>query len=297
MISRNRVLLLDVTSAAGAAAQLIPYAEAWRWQRALLSARVNARDNASRASLPDVIFTLEHAPVYTLGRAAQSGDLRFGQSGVAGAEMACGSASLPSLPGFDVVAVDRGGKITYHGPGQLVVYPLLDLKRHREDLHWFVRSIEEVIITSLRAVAGLAAFRRAGSPGVWVGQPGAERKIAAVGMNASKWATQHGFAVNVDAGSVAAFDRIVPCGIADRGVTSIAHEVGAWGSEGMAEFKLHTLSAFSSVFDVDIDASVGKQPLSAAAARARATELSREWEAKAAASEAQQLTEARGSRG
>ena len=90
--------------------------------------------------------------------------------------------------------------------------------------------------------------------------------------------------MNVDAGSVAAFDRIVPCGIADRGVTSIAHEVGAWSSEGMAEFKLHTLSAFSSVFDVDIDAGFGQQQLTAAAARARATELCREWEAKAAAS-------------
>jgi lipoyl(octanoyl) transferase len=267
MARARAALLFDLTA-------LPPtrYTTAWAWQRAILGARTRAADAAARAAVPDVVLALEHAPVYTLGRNASLSDLRFGSSGTpmsaptADAAGSCsraagaadGGGALPAGPdGADVVRVDRGGKITYHGPGQLVVYPLLDLKRFREDLHWYVRSVEDVVIRALVREAALAAFRRAGCPGVWVGRAGAERKIAAVGMNASKWATAHGFAINV-APTLARFDAIVPCGIADRGVTSVAAELGAGAPPpDFARFTRGVLEEFSNVFDVALDARAG----------------------------------------
>lgn len=247
--ARGAAVLFNVASLAPT-----PYVQAWSWQRAILSARTSAPTDAARAAVPDVVIALQHAPVYTLGRAASVSDLRFGGGGACVDE----AADLPAGPGgADVIRVDRGGKITYHGPGQLVVYPLLDLRRHREDLHWYVRSIEDVLVRVLAREASLHAFARTGAPGVWVGAPGRERKIAAVGMNASKWATAHGFALNV-APNLAAFDAIVPCGIDDRQVTSIAAELGA--SAQPPSFDAITravLTEFEHVFDVDLDATGG----------------------------------------
>ena len=280
---RNRALLFDFPCSIP-----IPYAEAWRWQRALLGARTSARDAGVRATLPDVIFALEHKSVYTLGRAARVADLRFGQSDIANGVGDAGGVLPPSPRGADVVAVDRGGKVTWHGPGQLVVYPLLDLKlRFRCDLHWYVRGVEESIIIALREGAGLHAFRRAGSPGVWVGGVNSERKIAAIGMNASKWATQHGFAINV-APDLRAFDDIVPCGIADRGVTSIKQELGAENdifTLSNKTFKEKALSALAKVFDLEYQAAVAvtggdvNDTEMGKATRDRAGVLTREWEA------------------
>jgi lipoyl(octanoyl) transferase len=188
---------------------LVPYSVAWGWQQALLANRIGGAPGAEL--LRDVVFFLEHPHVYTLGRAATRAHLLF--------DPAAGAVDA------EVHTVERGGKVTYHGPGQLVVYPLLALGRYVKDLHWYVRTIEEALIATL-ADFGVPAGRAAGYPGVWV-EPGAptERKIAQVGMNCSKWVTTHGLALNV-APDMRYFSHIVPCGIDDRPVTSMAGELG-----------------------------------------------------------------------
>jgi len=133
----------------------------------------------------------------------------------------------------------------------LVVYPILDLRAFRADLHWYVESIEEVIIKSLKLGGGVSAFRVKGSPGVWTGVEGSgrERKIAAVGMNCSKWYTQHGFAINVNP-NLSHFEYIVPCGVAERGrVTSLEQESGGMA---LGEFKAVALKCFEEVFECDL---------------------------------------------
>ena len=241
---------------------LTPYATALAWQRALFRARTEgAGAAAAAAEHPNLVLALEHAPVFTLGRAASLADLCFPAAAAAAAAAAPaaaadGDAPLPPAPaGFAVHHVERGGKVTYHGPGQLVVYPLLDLRRFRADLHWYVTSVEEVVIRGLASASGGAtrAFRLPGSPGVWLGAPGRERKVAAVGMNSSKWFTQHGLAVNV-CPDLAHFAHIVPCGIRDRAVTSLAAEAAARGEDppSLAHVKAHVLAAFSDVFNCDL---------------------------------------------
>lgn len=185
----------------------VPYLRAWRWQQELLRRRVEQPPAELEAPGPlrDVVIFLQHPPVYTLGRAATRAHLLF--------DPAAGAVDA------EVHAVERGGKVTYHGPGQLVVYPVLNLARFRKDLHWYVRTVEEVVITSLRRF-GIDAGRAEGYPGVWV----QDRKIAQVGMNCSKWVTSHGLAINVDP-DMRYFGHIVPCGIDDRPVTSMAAEL------------------------------------------------------------------------
>ena len=199
---------------------LTPYVTAWDWQRDMIRRRCELPpdDVSSGGGDPgapltgisserwrafrDVVFMLQHPPVYTCGRSTAAGDLRFtpGDGRVAA----------------EVHAIDRGGKITYHGPGQLVVYPVLDLTRYRKDLHWYVTTIEDVIIGALGEL-GVTAHRARGYPGVWVG----DEKVAQVGMHCTKWYTMHGFAINVDP-DMSYFNHIVPCGIADKAVTSLA---------------------------------------------------------------------------
>jgi lipoyl(octanoyl) transferase len=118
----------------------------------------------------------------------------------------------------------RGGDVTYHGPGQLVGYPILDLNPDRRDVHRYVRDLEDVLIHAIKTF-GITGTRVPGLTGVWVGPPGREEKIAAIGVRISRWITSHGFALNV-ATDLSHFDLIVPCGIADRGVTSIERQVG-----------------------------------------------------------------------
>jgi len=245
--------------------RLTPYATALAWQRALFHARTEGPLPATPH--PNVVLALEHPPTFTLGRAASPSDLRFPASAATAATAAppppldAAEEPLPAAPpGFALHQVERGGKITYHGPGQLVVYPLLDLRRFRADLHWYVASIEEVVIQGLAAASGGAtrAFRLPGSPGVWVGPRGLERKVAAVGMNSSKWFTQHGLAINV-CPDLAHFEHIVPCGIRDRAVTSLAAEAAARGEPppALAHIKAHVLAAFSEVFNCDLVAQAG----------------------------------------
>jgi lipoyl(octanoyl) transferase len=192
---------------------LVPYTEALDFQRAVARARITG------AVPEDVLLLVEHPPVVTLGRRTQATSLPFG-------------ADLLRARGVEVFEVERGGDVTLHAPGQLVGYPVIDLKRHRKDLHWYLRQVEEALI---RAVApfGVRGGRHAGYTGVWTGDgdpAGADwaprRKMASIGVHARDWVTWHGFALNVTADPLAYFDLIVPCGIAGVEMTAVAREAG-----------------------------------------------------------------------
>ncbi|HSD32404.1 MAG TPA: lipoyl(octanoyl) transferase LipB [Gemmatimonadales bacterium] len=172
----------------------VPYRAALAWQRALAEERIAGRRG-------DLLLLLEHDPVVTLGRTSDSGNLL-------------------QTEGLDVVEVERGGDVTYHGPGQLVGYPILDLSRYRQDLHWYLRTLEDALIAAL-ARLNIAAGREPGRTGVWTGG----RKIASIGVHVKRWVTWHGFALNVTT-DLKAFDRIVPCGIPGVVMTSIEREGG-----------------------------------------------------------------------
>lgn len=172
---------------------LMAYEQAWQWQRDRLEER---RQNPD---LSDVVLLVEHPPVYTLGKGSTTDYLKF---------------DLERAP-HPVVRIERGGEVTHHAPGQLVGYPILNLKRHTPDLHHYLRQLEEVIILTLSSV-GLRGERIAGLTGIWV--EGA--KVAAIGIKVSRWITMHGFALNV-CPDMSGFEAIVPCGIGDRPVASL----------------------------------------------------------------------------
>ena len=180
----------------------LAYEAAARWQELLVERRLGSDGT-------DCLLLLEHPPVYTLGRGA---DPRFLGAGAAG-----------DIP---VVRTTRGGQVTYHGPGQLVGYPIVDLRGHRQDVRWYVREIEQVLIDAL-AVLGLVADRVQGLPGVWV----AGRKIGSIGIAIRRWVTWHGFALNV-AADLEAFAAITPCGIEGVRMTSVAREGGPADVDG-----------------------------------------------------------------
>jgi len=179
----------------------VPYRDAWALQQRWAELR-------RAGEIPDRLLFLEHPPVITLGRNA----LR---------EHLLSSSELLAAEGIEVVETNRGGDVTFHGPGQLIGYPILDLGRIRKDVVWYVRTLEEAILRTL-AELGLAAGRRSGMTGVWVG----ERKVAAIGVHISRWITSHGFALNVDT-DLGYFRHIVPCGIASYPVTSLLELLGA----------------------------------------------------------------------
>ena len=170
-----------------------------------LQARLVADRQAGR--IPDTLLLLEHDPVFTLGRIAKREHLLFPE------------AELRAR-GFEVYETGRGGDVTYHGPGQVVGYPILDLAPDRCDVHRYVRDIEEVLIRTC-ADYGVAARRVSGMTGAWVGQ----EKIAAIGVRIARWVTSHGFAFNVS-GDLTPFSLIVPCGLRGRGVTSLERLLG-----------------------------------------------------------------------
>ena len=179
----------------------VPYASALHLQRDVARRRITGEIEE------DVLILLEHPPVVTLGRTAKEGHL-------------VASPERLQARGVEVFEVERGGDVTFHGPGQLVGYPIFDLKRHRRDLHWYLRQVEEALIVSL-AEFGIPAERSSGYTGVWT----RGRKIASIGVHARDWVTWHGFALNVMT-DLSFFDLIVPCGIPDVRMTSIAREVG-----------------------------------------------------------------------
>lgn len=154
-------------------------------------------------SLGDELLLLEHEPVYTIGRTPDQTSLR-------------GVAHLP----YPLFPINRGGQATYHGPGQLIGYPIIDLRQCGQDLHRYLRWLETLLVETLAEV-GLSATTRPGVTGVWID----DRKIASIGVGVRHWITMHGFALNV-CGDLAPFDQIVPCGIANVTMTSIARETG-----------------------------------------------------------------------
>jgi lipoyl(octanoyl) transferase len=177
----------------------VPYAEGVDLQKRLVEQR-------KEDAIPDQLLLLEHPPVITLG--VKTRDDR--------SHIVAPPARLKE-EGVEVVETGRGGDVTYHGPGQLVGYPIIDLRPDRCDVHRYVRDLEEMLI---RAVSrfGVTAARMPGLTGVWVG----DEKLAAIGVRIARWITSHGFALNVTT-NLGHFDFIVPCGIADKGVTSLAH--------------------------------------------------------------------------
>ncbi len=188
----------------------LPYADALDLQRRVARARI------SGAIDEDVLLLVEHPPVITLGRSTKGTSLPLTVEAI----RACG---------VEVHEVERGGDVTFHGPGQLVGYPIVDLKRHRKDLHWYLRQVEQGLIDAL-GTFGLAAGRYPKYTGVWTGDGEGEafvprRKIASIGVHARDWVTWHGFALNVTT-ALSYFDLIVPCGIAGVDMTSVARETG-----------------------------------------------------------------------
>ena len=198
-----------------------PYTEAWDLQRALAAA-------VSQGAIPDTIVLLEHAPVVTLGRRTDANELH-----------------VPEGADVEVVETDRGGKSTYHGPGQLVCYPILDLRRHGEDVKKYVRDLEEALIRTM-APLGVQATRIEGLTGIWVERP--PRKIASIGVRISKWVTTHGYALNVDLDPAPFTEWITACGLEDAAFTTIARELGR--PVTVDEVRPLARSAVGEVFDL-----------------------------------------------
>jgi lipoyl(octanoyl) transferase len=203
---------------------LVPYADALALQHRIVEAR-------QRGALNDVLLLLEHPPVFTLGRNAR-------------AENILASRETLRANGIDVFRVERGGDVTYHGPGQLVGYPILALRDFRLDVGWFVRSLEETLIRAL-ADFGIRGARVEKLIGVWVG----DAKIAQIGARIEQWITYHGFALNT-APNLAHFDLIVPCGIRDKSVTSIARVLNA--PIEMRAVRERVATQFAKVFSVEL---------------------------------------------
>lgn len=196
------------------------YGEVLELQRALCRERVAGRRR------DDLLLLVEHDPVVTLGRSTRTSSLPL-------APLALEARGIP------VVEVERGGDVTYHGPGQLVGYPIIHLSEHREDLHWYLRRLEGAMINAL-AGFGVAAERVAGLTGVWT----AGRKIASIGIHVKQWVTYHGFALNVTT-DLSGFDVIVPCGIAGVVMTSVAAETGLAHDGLWDEARGRVVQAFS----------------------------------------------------
>jgi lipoyl(octanoyl) transferase len=176
----------------------------------------------------DALLLVEHHPVYTLGRRGNTAYVKFDVN----------------TTDHEVHKVERGGDVTYHGPGQLVAYPILNLKRnHKQDLHWYLRQLEEVIIRVLKDY-GLDAVQIDTLTGVWVGN----KKVAAIGIGVSKWVTMHGFSINVNP-DLAAFDCIVPCGLEGKEVGSI--QLLSEHTPSVQDVKNRVVHHFCDVFDVE----------------------------------------------
>jgi len=201
-----------------------PYADVLTLQREAARARIAGTIDE------DLLLLVEHPPVITLGRSSKS------------AHMLASPAYLHDR-GVELFEVERGGDVTFHGPGQLVGYPIIDLKRHRQDLHWYLRQVEELLIEAL-AGYGLDATRRPPYTGVWID----DRKIASIGVHARDWVTWHGFALNVST-DLRFFDLIVPCGIPSVRMTSIHAELSN-AQTGLAAVAARVIDAASDVFEL-----------------------------------------------
>jgi lipoyl(octanoyl) transferase len=203
----------------------VPYGEAWNLQRSLAGA-------VSQGAIPDTVLFLEHPPVVTLGRRTDED-----------AEL-----HIPEGTGVEVVETNRGGKSTFHGPGQLVCYPILDLKRHGRDVKQYVRNLEEALIRTVAAF-DLEAERIDGLTGVWLTKP--PRKLASIGVHVSRWVTTHGYALNVDLDPAPFTDWITACGLEDAMFTTVAREAGRPVS--VDDVRPHAVAALEEVFGLELE--------------------------------------------
>lgn len=215
-----------------------PYKQAWDYQEKLFKEIVdlkikNRRENTDLVT-PNHFLFVEHPHVFTLGKSGSLSNLLV-------------DTSFLKARGAEFYRINRGGDITYHGPGQIVGYPILDLDNFFTDIHKYLRYLEEMVIRTL-AEYGLKGERSAGETGVWLdkGTPFA-RKICAMGVRASRWVTMHGFAFNVNA-DLGFFDLMVPCGIPDKGVTSLNVELGR-EAVPVGEVKEKLLTHFAGLFE------------------------------------------------
>jgi lipoyl(octanoyl) transferase len=199
----------------------VPYGEGLAWQRQLAEDRIAGR------LAHDVLLLLEHPPVVTLGRNAHA-------------------AHLLQPAGIEVFEVERGGDVTFHGPGQLVGYPILDLNAYKKDLHWYLRTLEQALIVALSQL-GIRAERNPGYTGVWT----RSKKIASIGIHVKQWVTWHGFALNVTT-DLADFERIVPCGIPGVEMTSVEQEQGARSRDPLWDQTINAVvRGFETAFGAD----------------------------------------------
>jgi lipoyl(octanoyl) transferase len=205
---------------------LTDYGEALVLQRQLAQAR------AAGQLTDDLLILLEHPRVITLGRGARTANVRT-------------PTELLASLGVQLHEVERGGDVTYHGPGQLVGYPIIDLGRHKKDLHWYLRQLEEVLVEALKSFR-IASGRVPGYTGVWV----EDRKIASIGVHVSRWVTSHGFALNVST-DLADFDLIIPCGIEALKMTSVQRETGR--TQSIVEVAEAVARSFAEVFELALE--------------------------------------------
>lgn len=227
---------------------VMDYQQAWDYQEKLLQENVRIKTaqyaavgQAGTETLPSstshYLLFVEHPPVYTLGKSGQIGNVLLDEAGL-------------RERNIQFFQTNRGGDITYHGPGQLVGYPVLDLEKFTTDIGKYLRNIEEVIILTL-AEYGINGERSPGETGVWIDPdlPGRERKICAIGVRCSRWITMHGFALNVSP-DLSYFNHIIPCGIVGKQVTSLEKETGA--RPDMQEVKEKVRENFEKVFRVEL---------------------------------------------
>ncbi|KAL9182719.1 hypothetical protein ACHAXT_003998 [Thalassiosira profunda] len=253
---KRRVWLYDFVTDIPPEESTIPYHEAWGLQKSLVEhqlARIGKRpsdpplyDQFVPAQLDeeregnallgcDSIIMLQHDPVYTLGTASDPSFIHGND------EAGENESNIP------IVRIERGGEVTYHGPGQLTVYPILDLRGYKQDVHWYMRALEEVILLALEKAGLPGATREDNLTGVWV----SDKKIAALGIKARRWVTMHGLAINVDVRSLQNFEGIVPCGLEGRAVTCLNDEIASQPFT-VEEFAVHVKEALEEIFGVTL---------------------------------------------
>lgn len=201
--------------------QLVKYGEAWSYQRSLVEERINDPD------INDILILLEHPPVYTLGTSSTLDFLKFD----------------PQASEFEIHRIERGGEVTYHCPNQLVGYPILNLLYYQQDLHWYLRQLEEVIIQTV-ANYNLKAYRIPKLTGVWL----EGKKVAAIGIKVRRWITMHGFALNV-CPDMSGFQHIIPCGIANKPVGSLIEFVP---DITVDRVRVDIAKSFAKIFQVEL---------------------------------------------
>jgi lipoyl(octanoyl) transferase len=204
---------------------LVPYSEAFELQRSLAGA-------VSQGAIPETVVFLEHPPVITVGRRTETDR----------------ELHVPEGAEVEIAETDRGGKSTFHGPGQLVCYPVLDLRNHGKDVKRYVRGLEEALIRTLAAFE-LEGARIEGLTGVWMTRP--PRKIASIGVHVSRWVTTHGYALNVDLDPTPFTDWITACGLEDAQFTTMARELGR--PLGIGEVRPAAVAAVAEVFELELE--------------------------------------------